>query len=267
MKEYEVIYYKRKNKVHKSKGVSKSDGILIVRPDERTVVLRTAQRDEDEEENGCSDNEASDAGWKRDKKKLKRQKTRTTSSGDGTLFCGQICAATKENLMEDQIIALGGYEVQVVGITGTSGVPEGSTRNNQQQRSSNISRSGAMKTNEIHPPVRRKQGSVLSRKRKSILPLPASKKEDTLPCTSRPRLLRQSESIDDVRSQATSHAVVKPKSASGRSGSVASAHNEPNVVLPHIPLTASIRSSLRTHQISGVEFLWSCLMGNLRGGT
>ena len=39
--EFEVLYYTRKNKIHKSKGVSKKDGTLVVNPPPSSnVVLR-----------------------------------------------------------------------------------------------------------------------------------------------------------------------------------------------------------------------------------
>ncbi len=38
LRSYEVLYYKRTNKVHKSKGVSRMDGILTVHPHPSNLV-------------------------------------------------------------------------------------------------------------------------------------------------------------------------------------------------------------------------------------
>jgi hypothetical protein len=78
---YSVLYYKRKNKIHKSKGVSKMDGTLTIQPPPTSVaVLR--------------------------------------SDGDSVIFQGQIESelARKGASLQlvDEFISLGSYEVEVL---------------------------------------------------------------------------------------------------------------------------------------------------------
>ena len=73
---YTVLYYKRKNKVHKSKGVSKKDGVLtVVPPPKATVVLQ---------------------------------------GGNQTVFKGIQREIAKRILQVDDIVVLGSYEVEIL---------------------------------------------------------------------------------------------------------------------------------------------------------
>jgi hypothetical protein len=75
---YTVLYYKRKNKVHKTKGVSKMDGILMTTPPPESLV------------------------------------TLLTDSSNVVVFRGIQKEISNRDLQVDDVIVLGGYEVEIL---------------------------------------------------------------------------------------------------------------------------------------------------------
>jgi hypothetical protein len=125
--EFEVLYYKRTSKVHKSKGVSKVDGILtVLEHPKHTLQLRDAAAESEGDENGndSSDSGSDDSdGSNNDKKKKKKNwkkpaksKTKKKKKPSGLVFAGVNAEIAKRaaTLQEDDVLALGAYEVQIL---------------------------------------------------------------------------------------------------------------------------------------------------------
>jgi hypothetical protein len=121
--EFEVLYYKRTNKVHKSKGVTKTDGVLTVmdHPKKHTVTLYDAdtfQAVADETPDDSSSDDDSDDEPKKGKKKWQKSRKQKKSRSSGIVFSGVQAEIAKraQTFQEDDIVALGCYDVQILGI-------------------------------------------------------------------------------------------------------------------------------------------------------
>ena len=140
LRSYEVLYYKRTNKVHKSKGVSRMDGILTVHPHPSNLVtlhsneVGTATNDtaadadadppsdsDDEEESGKMSYKQK---MKKMRKKMNQKSNRPTSGGGGkqTLYSAKNVDITKRiadnggSFDEDDIVTLPAWECQIVSV-------------------------------------------------------------------------------------------------------------------------------------------------------
>jgi hypothetical protein len=120
--EFEVLYYKRTNKVHKTKGVAKSDGVLTVlqHPKLNTVTLYDAAAFDvaaDEAPDDGSSDDDSEEDTKKGKKKWQKSRKQNKSSSSGVVFSGVQAEIAKRapTFQEDDIVTLGGYEVQILG--------------------------------------------------------------------------------------------------------------------------------------------------------
>lgn len=121
--EFEVMYYKRTNKVHKTKGVAKSDGVLTVlqHPKLNTVTLYDAPSFEvaaDETPDDSSSDDDSEEDTIKGKKKWQKSRKQNKSRSSGVVFSGVQAEIAKraQTFQEDDIVALGGFEVQILGI-------------------------------------------------------------------------------------------------------------------------------------------------------
>jgi len=112
--EYEVLYYERKNKVHKSKGVSKFDGILTIVFATGSIRLRSSDHNDDDASSSSSEDDESHRGGKKSFAKKKNKKKQTQKS-KAVPYCGTDKALVQRcPFPDDEIIILGQYEVQIV---------------------------------------------------------------------------------------------------------------------------------------------------------
>ena len=247
--EYEVLYYNRTKKIHKAKGVSKSDGFLRISRDDGMVVLRSASID-----NGgsTSSDEESDHG-----RNSKRKRKRSHKTDNDILFSGRIMSLAKETLMEEQTVVVGGYEVQIVTVVGKDvAIKPITTKNEGSGTSSNIPRSsarvGGLKSVRMTP----KHDGALLPAHKPVPPRFVNRNKK-LESSSQRRVLSRTNSNLPTSSVHR----ISPKQPS-----LVPVPSTKPTVLPHIPLPASIRATLRPHQIDGVDFMWNSLGGSLKGG-
>ena len=113
---YEVLYYERKNKVHKSKGVSKFDGILSIAVTSGYIRLQdtAATADNDSSDDDSEEEDAKLRGKAKEKQRRKHHQQQRKSkpvpySGRDKALAQKCC-----DLQDDETIVLGGYEVQIV---------------------------------------------------------------------------------------------------------------------------------------------------------
>ena len=245
---FEILYYKRTNKVHKSRGVSKFDGKLIVSPPPFNFVQLMEVANDD-------NNEAT---------KPKCLYNRAIPEIAKQTF-GPI------GLNEDDTLVVGPYEVQVisasVGVKTDRAekvqprrnhfVPLSSHQTRLQSSSSSSSsvRKFVVKSKRTLPPSRQQ----LSRPTKKItedssISLAASPSPSL---ALRPNTLTKKRFTNPLLSNKPKRRVVS--SSSGLATSSDKAHFPDAVGRLVVP--AAIRTKLRPHQRTGIEFLWNCLTG------
>lgn len=273
--QYAVLYYKRKAKVHKSKGVSKIDGTLsITPPPESKVVLKNEEK----------------------------VVYRAVQSD---------IAKRAQNLEEEEVLVLGGYEVEVF-----EKLNNGNNNNNNDKSTAStdvkvpsngkntgksllFSRQTKLLTTTrrpLHPKAnpllpKKANTATIGSKRfhpngRPIVHVPqpvkasndledesSSESEDktlakensfcrTTSVAKRPLLSSKAPGLQKFRKLGNVlHRRLPPKVSSTPNPAASSTLLFPDTVetldLPH-----SIKSVLKPHQISGVSFLWNCLTGH-----
>lgn len=179
--EYEVLYYKRKNKVHKSKGVTKTDGRLKVCAKKHQIVL-LEQRGGGKHENGNN----------------------SSSSNSVVHSCINKELVTKcRALNNEDTIVLGGYEVEILSriqkLNSSGNVSTGSSLRSTQPFGSRIVKAAStnafkkvISSNPTNPVLRAKLASTPLRK---ICPV---KRKFVAPTKTDPNAaVRNSKSTDD----------------------------------------------------------------------
>ena len=237
---YDVLYYKRTQKVHKSRGVSKMDGVLSFTHGTGRVVLCSADAMDQDDDSASSEEETKKLSWKEKQKKRKRSKS---SSSSPTVYSGiQHIAVTV-----DTTIQLGGYEVEVI-----------SLRDMSTQQDKPLSKpTGFPYQKKLMVPRKRmiQQQRPLQPKK-----LPAQPKRVPSSTPTIPKAWPYKKRIDgaSVSVQPAMRSASRPRQplvgTQGQGAKTAS-----SATLPHIPLPESIRSVLRPHQVTGVDFLWKTL--------
>jgi hypothetical protein len=307
--EFEVLYYKRTNKVHKSKGVTKTDGVLTVmhHPKQNTVTLYDAdafQVAADETQDDSSSDDDSDEGPKKGKKKWQKSRKQKKSRSSGIVFSGVQAEIAKraQTFQEDDIVALGCYDVQILGIriskeTAPKSTTAPSVLNTLHQPKKLFVAKG------LHPPrkavpLQSKRPPIGAKKLPTpLLPPNASQSCDTSTPDDAPTPLAplppkavfqrrplQSKSILASKNAVTkgigvkstkTTALAKKRPVASRIGALSpqppKAAKSPKLastptILPDIPLPAAIRQVLRPHQVSGIDFLWNALTNSSTQG-
>jgi len=287
---YTVLYYKRKNKVHKSKGVSKLDGTLTVVAGSSSSLSVTLQ--------------STDTGA------IVYRGGLRSNNGNNT--------ATFEI---DETIQVGPYEVEILSCDNDDGINKTNTTNfnpliasnnnmkhrklldttnaqrqllgkkklglggNNQSRRSGLGSKRSLAGTTRKPAVPPTTSAVRKRARTptessidegniSASPLIGNMSRATtiLPGFKRPILSRTKTNTMNIISRASSITANRKRRANLLSSSAITATNSKDttngdgnffpgaigtLLVPH-----SIRKSLRPHQIEGVVFLWNCLTGN-----
>lgn len=273
--EFSVIFYKRSlhSKVHKSKGVSKIDGVLTVHLSNKTVSLRCAD-DED-----SSEDEDQKMTWK------ERRKKSTKSAPKGVVYSGKLPSGEVSHIQTDSTIILGSYEVEIVAATSNSvaTVPSGNPQPVMAMKKTTIAAlRPSLSSKKTTLPVKRRlvtqsfsQSSALLKRRpppqpQNVLPV---KKLTQHPAAKRPaNVLRKVDNTTKQEKEDTTTGMgttgrttipstsikptMRPKISTFRPPTVMAAGP---TVLPHIPLPGSIRNALRPHQREGVDFIWRAL--------
>ena len=239
---YEILYYKRTNKVHKSKGVSKLDGVLILQPQKGTVILRSAEDDTSDSSNDEEEHRRSKHGS--NKQQFKKQ------SSSSTIYSGINPTIANRILEEDETFPLGAFEVQI--IASKTGIIKNKPRGSGVLGSS----LGQAKTLSKKILVKSKISRPISKPRAV---LPQKRPPPQNPLTNRTKPL-QPIARNSTRTFATSKQPLQ--------NTVGRTFINQNILhesISHVPLTASIRNALRPHQVSGIEFLWKSLTGDRKG--
>ena len=307
MVEYEVLYYQRKNKVHKSKGVSKFDGILSISVATGVIRLKASDFDDDDNDNHThnddddSDSDSDDENTskkkafakKMKKRQQKRPAQKKSSSNTNTAavpYSGkdkalaQRCCGTRP-LQEDDIIVLGGYEVQIVACCTANQTP---TAILNKRPDASIGSTG-LKLKSSTQLVRRKViakplqstsakigtkataagiSTTTNHTRKPLVTSSSSLSNTTKPQPSllhkRPAgplksrtstlIKKRPSSLHSSLHPAKKTLTTKTASINNNAGTAAT-----TMICPGINLPASIRTVLRPHQVHGVEFLWKAL--------
>ncbi|CAB9503848.1 DNA repair and recombination protein RAD54-like (Fragment) [Seminavis robusta] len=251
--EYEVLYFARSKKVHKSKGVSKFDGVLSINVTTGSIRLKDSTADdEDESDEDDADDDDNPKGRKKksfSKKKKQRANKAIPFSGNDKALAQR----AQDSLQDDDTIVLGGYEVQIVSRMSAASQP---TKKPATLSFSSRKRPAGLnsgKTGSV---------SILSNKRAFVAkPLksvskPSLQSRQQQPLAKRKPLLplSQSTSLHPRRavnpSRATTQVAKKPAANNGNACQIC----------PGIPLTGQIRNVLLPHQVVGVEFLWNALV-------
>jgi DNA repair and recombination protein RAD54 and RAD54-like protein len=302
VKSFTVLFYKRTNKVNKSKGVAKIDGTLKVDPNSGSLVLRDASAEHDNEPSSEEETEKAPRKkmtWKQQKAKMSKNRSDTASVG--IIFSGKNMDVAKRILQEDDVVVLGGYDVQIVSSQSTT-VPM--TKNPPASAASVVqaklpAHGGAagtklgMQTLKPSLPLKRKAVPLLSKRAPltsniqasvpgssisraagaAVVPFPSNmhhkKPIITQAAHADTKAVLSSKTLNKnpIRQQTTTLLKIKRRAVSSTStqpGSMSNNHGpKPSAsVLPHIPLPACIRSTLRPHQVTGVDFIWRCLTGS-----
>ncbi|KAL3896801.1 MAG: hypothetical protein SGARI_007074, partial [Bacillariaceae sp.] len=241
---YTVLYYKRKNKVHKSKGVSKMDGTLTVRsPPKAGAVLKD------------------DVG---------SVIFQSSTSSD---------FARKGDLV-DETVSLGGYEVEILSVEGPSlsPMPAPTKANVFQPKRTIFRRPPLGNTLSASAGLPSKKRSYLDRKtpqpqpKLQSLPVKRHKQitsaaEATTPsavvaATSQNPALPKKPLPAFQRPRKIGQKATRPVIAAASSVSA----TEQNGLFPNavgqLSVPVSIKTQLRPHQIEGVTFLWNAITGH-----
>lgn len=234
MTEYQVLYYRRTNKVHKSKGVSKIDGILTL--DGSTTV---ALRNEDDD-------------------KLVVSKTSPEIA--------------RRALEDDETIVLGGYEVHIVSCRSKSGAV--AVDNKPAAALGSKTKPGTTLVRRAMQPLLGKRTAGSLPVRRPVVPLRSINKENpsgvavekpVATATTKPLLVARptARSVKKLPSKSlltNTKPLSRPTAGLQRYSAPARTMTTlPSNVLPHIPLPATVAQTLRPHQVVGVDFLWKAL--------
>jgi hypothetical protein len=306
---YEVLYYKRTMKVHTSKGVSKMDGILLVHPPPSHVVrlesrhdMETANKDDDDDDDSNDDDD--DAG----KKHTRHRKSVSSSKGTSSKKTHTLVVynaihkdMASRVLRDDEILHLGGYEVQVVAVLSAltfntahaTRIQTLSPATTTTPLKSSMTTSGtslgkrSLPGTALHkrilpskplvtpqtmivkksvtgmkrvPPVQPKRILVSEQDRHDDeVDIPTVASPPLMTPFKRPKLV-SSTTTTTLTSRTSRGTPVNKITDSAKEAWHGNAPTAPSpVVLPHVPLPASIQKVLRPHQITGVEFLWKAL--------
>ena len=127
IQKYEVLYYKRSNKVHKSKGTSRLDGILTIHlPPSNLVTLQPAEVEDDS--NSSSEEEEDEDEKMTFKQKMqamrKKRNAKNGSSGAKHKASQMLCSSKNSDIVKrvleegslenDSIFVLPAWECQIV---------------------------------------------------------------------------------------------------------------------------------------------------------
>lgn len=284
---YDVLFYKRSShsKVHKSKGVSKVDGILSLDVANQTISLRCVDGDDEESQ---SDDDEKKMTWKERRKKTVKAGPR------GTVYTGKLQGdLTPNTIQEDATIVIGSFDVEIVSLRRTSTTSAAAARPNSlvsikkptirglsqktvpvlTKRTNAMSHTFPVKRKPPPQPIAAQQASRLVKQRKlpAQQPTRAATQNTSVPSVSLKRPLT-SNILTKKSNKVGVVAPTQPKTGDLKVAVTASSQRRPRpawttptttaaaaAVLPHIPLPASIRSVLRPHQVTGVDFLWKAL--------
>jgi hypothetical protein len=275
-------------KKHRDKGVSKYDGILRIDPDTSRITLEN-MKDKDALEDSVLTREeemdvTSNLSWNQKRQRLQQKTTAQNKvRNNHLLYSGiQQDIASRKGFLDDEVIVLGGYEVQISGlrigkqtVSKTSNIPFGKQTRRlnvatlqkqplQQEKQEHSVISNPIKTTnvirKVAQPLQSKRSVVSSTLFvRRLAPQPLQSKQINMSNTS-------SQTCKKRVASAIAHSskMIRPKSSEGEP--------VPIDVLPHIPLPARIRNILRPHQVEGVDFLWKtlheksgCILGDEMG--
>jgi hypothetical protein len=310
--EFEVLYYKRTNKVHKTKGVAKSDGVLTVlqHPKLNTVTLYDAAAFEvaaDEAPDDGSSDDDSEEDTKKGKKKWQKSRKQNKCSSSGVVFSGVQAEIAKRapTFQEDDIVTLGGYEVQILRTRISKGAASkpvaAPSALNTLHKPKNLFVARGLGRGSLGLPPRKdvplhsKRAPIGAKKLpKPMLPSNASQSlgtntsddEPTPPVPLPPKAVLQrrplqsksvlaSKNTIGKKIGANSTTLVKKRPVTSQADALSPLPPKPTkspklastpTILPDIPLPAAIRQVLRPHQVSGVDFLWKALTNSSTQG-
>lgn len=250
--EYEVLYYKRTNKVHKSRGVSKADGILTLHENGNVQLKSTKEEDNDD-----------------------------NRQNSNSIFSGRKPELAKRLLQDDEVVVLGNYEAQIVACRGNAAAASALQPSTQLTTQPSLKKVQSIKPRALVPkvlPVKRtlagkvlvakehvdRDGDVLDDKTDlAATETVATLKPPPLASLSR-NVVRRRPLHPKVASQPASQNKSNPphRSIVGpvHMPSQLTLSSQTSGILPHIPLPATLAEVLKPHQVTGVDFLWKALV-------
>jgi hypothetical protein len=278
MLEYDVLYYKRPGtlKKHRQKGVWKYDGVLRIDADTSRITLENM-----EDKNALNEpveeiDETSNLSWNQKRQRTQQKTTaQNNTRKNNFVFSGvQQDIASRKGFLDDEVIVLGGYEVQILGPrTGKQTMSKDNQKLNlsteQKHSLKHKQREQCLVSNSIKTTnIIRKVAKPLQSKRSVVSIAPAVRKQAPQPLQPKP-----------INTSTVSSQAGKKRSASTISSNnkmirpiVSNGDSAPIDILPHIPLPARIRNILRPHQVEGIDFVWKtlheksgCILGDEMG--
>ncbi len=126
VQKYEVLYYKRTNKMHKTKGTSRLDGILTIHfPPSNLVTLQPGEADESSDDNSSEDENDEKLTFKQKMKAIRKKQNSKRSGGVRSKNASLVLYSSKNtdvvkrvveagSLDNDSIVVLPSWECQIV---------------------------------------------------------------------------------------------------------------------------------------------------------
>lgn len=288
---YEVLYYERKNKVHKSKGISKFDGTLFISLPAGSIRLKDASAEEEEDGDGAnSDDDSQTLRGKAKQKQWRKSRKQPCKpipySGTDKVLALRCCDGERD-LQDGDVIALGSYEVQIVSCLSNQKfmtkpasrlvVPRSTNGSLLRKRANPLSSSnGHLSRSVVSKPLQSSKPKMVSNNicqsltntetKISTRPVPHPLQQKKRPLLHSPKttapFIRRSVPLLSRSKEGSSQE--KRARKAPRLSLVAKSNKEnddsaSSKLCPSIPMPASLRTALRPHQIEGVEFLWEAL--------
>jgi hypothetical protein len=292
--EYDVLFYKRAlaGKVHRDKGVAKSDGSLTVDSVTGRATLReTCCNDENaiESENEDDDDQkVKKLSWnKRRALQHSKQKVRTSEK---VVFAGIVRDLAQRALQIDDVISLGSYDVEIIALRQPSASATTGTHHRAGHTLKSVTPTSVSNQTMTSVPLQSKRaGQVTTRVMNHISVPLVSKREwpSVKPSAAAGRVPPKQQAAATTMVNTASILPLKRKAPLATNSKAAETKerqladqlpesldttNGTNHGLGHIPLPGSIRSALRPHQVDAVEFLWrrlnerkGCILGDEMG--
>jgi hypothetical protein len=296
--EYDVLFYKRAlaGKVHRDKGIAKSDGCLTVDSVTGRAALReTCGNDEnaiESENEDCNDQKAKKLSW--NKRRALQQSNQKVRTSEKVVFAGIVRDFSQRALQIDDVISLGSYDVEIIALkqpsaSATTGINHLARHTLKSVTPTSLSnrtmasvplqskRTGQVTTRVVNhsnvPLVSKREWPPAkpSAAAAKVPPKQPAAAPTTVNTTSTLPLKRKAPLATNIKAAETKGRQLADQLPESLDATICSTIGT-NQAVGHIPLPASIRGALRPHQLDAVDFLWrrlnekkGCILGDEMG--